>query len=197
MEYQDGELLDNISENSEEARDVLYDKYKYIVDIIINKYKKSAYYLSVDMQELKQEALLGFSDALYSYSDSMNAGLPTFITICVERKVDNYIKKHATSKMRMMKDIISLDEQIADDISLMDVISDSSQPAPETILENEEETRALLNKIKELLSQQEMEIYKLLLHDISYEDIASILNLTLGQVYDYVYHIRKKLKDLY
>ena len=33
MEYQDGELLDNISENSEEARDVLYDKYKYIVDI--------------------------------------------------------------------------------------------------------------------------------------------------------------------
>ena len=197
MEYQDAELLECVSDNSEEARDVLYEKYKYIVDIIINKYKKSAYYLSIDMQELKQEALLGFSDALYSYSDSMNAGLPTFITICVERKVDNYIKKHATSKMRMMKDIISLDEQIADDISLMDVISDSSQPAPETILENEEETRALLNKIKELLSQQEMEIYKLLLHDISYEDIASILNLTLGQVYDYVYHIRKKLKDLY
>ena len=195
MEYQDGELLDNISENSEEARDVLYDKYKYIVDIIINKYKKSAYYLSVDMQELQQEALLGFSDALYSYSDNMNASLATFISICVERKVDNYIKKHATSKMRMMKDIISLDEPIAEDISLLDVISDNS--TPEEILQNEEESKALLEKIKSLLSPQEMEVYKLLLHSFSYEDISSILNLSTKQVYDYVYHIRKKLKDLY
>ena len=195
MEYQDGELIDIISDNSEEVRDVLYDKYKYIVDIIINKYKKSAYSLSVDMQELRQEALLGFSDALYSYTDDKEATLATFISLCVERKVDNYIKKHSTKKMKMLKEIISLDDQIGEDISIMDTIADTS--SPETILQDEEEYKTLLNSIKDRLSSQEMEIYKLLLYNFSYEDIASILNISSKQIYDYVYHIRKKIKDLY
>ena len=195
MEYHDNELIDVISDNSEEARDVLYDKFKYIVDIIINKYKKSAYSLSVDMQELRQEALLGFSDALYSYTDDKEATLATFISLCVERKVDNYIKKHSTKKMRMLKEILSLDDQVAEDISLIDVIPDSS--SPEDIIQDEEDYKSLVNNIKERLSAQEMEVYKLLLHNFTYEDISSILNISTKQVYDYVYHIRKKIKDLY
>lgn len=194
MEYQDGELIDNISENSEEIRDYLYDKYKYIVDIIINKYKKSAYYLSIDMEELRQEALVGFSDALYSFNDSKEANLPTFISICVERRLGNYIKKNSTHKMQMIREVISLDEQIADDISLMDTIGDST--SPEEILEDEESVRDLIKNIKELLSPQEMEIYKLLLYNFSYDDISSILNISSKKLYDYVYRIRRKLKDL-
>ena len=195
MEYQDAELLDCVSDNSEEARDVLYEKYKYIVDIIINKYKKSAYYLSIDMQELQQEALLGFSDALYCYDSSKESNLSTFISLCVERKVDNYIKKHSTKKMRMLKEILSLDDQVAEDISLMDTIADTS--SPEEILQDEEEYKTLVNGIKERLSSQEMEVYKLLLYNFTYDDIASILNINTKQVYDFVYHIRKKIKDLY
>ena len=194
MDYQDGELIDSISENSEEARDILYDKYKYIVEIIVNKYKKSAYYLSVDMQELKQEALLGFSDALYSYSNSKGCNLPTFITLCVERKVGNYIKKHSTKKMQLLRESVSLDNEIGDNITLMDTIVDYR--SPDQIIEKEEERQELIQKIKDSLSPQELEIYKLLLHNFSYEDIASILKIDMKKIYDYVYRIRKKLKDL-
>lgn len=194
MEYQDMELIDNISESSEELRDILYDKYKYIVDIVINKYKKSAYYLSVDMQELQQEALLGFSNALYSYSGDKDTNLATFITLCVERRVDNYIKKHSTKKMKMIREIVSLDDPIGENISLMDAVSDYS--SPEKILEDAEQSRDLLNKIKETLSPRELEIYKLLLYEFSYEDICSILKINMKKLYDYVYHIRIKLKDL-
>ena len=195
MDYQDNELIDNINDNSEEARDVLYDKYKYIVDIIINKYKKSAYYLSIDMQELKQEALLGFSDALYSYDYNKDSNLPTFISLCVERRVDNYVKKHSTIKMRMLKEMISLDDQIGENLSVMDVVSDNT--TPENIMEDEEETKILLDKIKEVLSNKELEIYKLLLYNFSYEDISNILNIPVKSIYDYVYRIRKKIKDIY
>ena len=195
MDYQDNQLIENINDNSEEARDILYDKYKYIVDLIINKYKKTAYYLNIDMQELKQEALLGFSDALYSYNYEKNANLPTFISICVDRRVDNYVKKHNTTKMRMLKEMISLDEQIGDDISLIDVISDET--TPEDLIEEKEESRILLNSIKKKLSDTELEIYKLVLNNFSYEDISEILNLSIKQIYDSVYRIRKKLKDLY
>lgn len=194
MDYQDGELIDSISENSEEARDILYDKYKYIVEIIVNKYKKSAYYLSIDMQELRQEALLGFSDALYSYAESKEANLPTFITLCVERKVGNYIKKHSTKKMQLLRESVSLDNEIGDNITLMDTIVDYR--SPDQIIEKEEERQELIQKIKDSLSPQELEIYKLLLHNFSYEDIASILKIDMKKIYDYVYRIRKKLKDL-
>ncbi len=194
MDYQDGELIDNVSDNSDEARDILYDKYNYIVEIIINKYKKSAHSLSIDMQELRQEALLGFSDALYSFSQSKEASLPTFISLCVERRVENYIRKYSTKKMKIMKEIISLDEPIGEDLSLIDSIGDFE--SPERIVIDEEEGRELLEKIKQALSPQEMEVYKLLLNNFSYDDICSILNISTKNMYDYVYHIRKKLKDL-
>ncbi len=195
MVYQDNELIDNMNDNSEEARDVLYEKYKYIVDVIINKYKKMAYYLNIDMQELRQEALLGFSDALYSFNYDKNANLPTFISLCVDRKVDNYVKKHNTVKMRMLKEMISLDDMIGDDISLMDVIGDDT--TPEDLIEDKEESKALMNDIKKALSDSELEIYKLLVNNFSYDDIGEILNMSTKQIYDSVYRIRKKLKDLY
>ena len=53
-EYPDNELVNMVCENSEDARDVLYEKYGYIVDIIYNKYRRSAYILSVDLNELRQ-----------------------------------------------------------------------------------------------------------------------------------------------
>ena len=194
MEYQDNELLDRMSENSEEARDLLYDKYKYIVEIIINKYKKSAYSLSIDMQELTQEAWLGFSDALYSYNDSKEAGLATFISICVERKVENYVRDHSTKKMQFIREAISLDNQVNQNMTYADIIMDES--SPDKIIEDEESKKELLIKIKDTLSPRELEVYKLLIYDFSYEDISSILNIDMKKIYDYVYHIRKKLKDL-
>ncbi|MBR6073645.1 MAG: sigma-70 family RNA polymerase sigma factor [Bacilli bacterium] len=194
MEYQDNELLDRMSENSEEARDLLYDKYKYIVEIIINKYKKSAYSLSIDMQELTQEAWLGFSDALYSYNDSKEAGLATFISICVERKVENYVRDHSTKKMQFIREAISLDNQVNQNMTYADIIMDES--SPDKIIEDEESKKELLIKIKDTLSPRELEVYKLLMYDFSYEDISSILNIDMKKIYDYVYHIRKKLKDL-
>jgi len=71
-EFQDNELINLVNEKNEDASDLLFEKYGYIADIIVNKYKKGAYYLSIDLNELKQEALVGFSDALVCY-DQENA----------------------------------------------------------------------------------------------------------------------------
>ena len=42
MEYNDYELSQMFNENDENAKDVLFEKYSYIIDIIINKYKTAA-----------------------------------------------------------------------------------------------------------------------------------------------------------
>lgn len=195
-EYPDNELVNFVCENSEEARDMLFEKYEYIVDIIYNKYRKSAYALSVDMKELRQEALLGFSDALVKFNQDKDANLSTFITLCVERKVRNYIRKADTQKNRIIKETYSLDQPVTGaDSTLQEFIGDNSKD-PQVTLETEENLEALKQKIDTVLSPLEKEVYKLLVNDFSYDDIASILKINQKQVYNTVGRIRDKIKDI-
>ena len=196
VEYPDEELVNLVCENSEEARDMLYEKYSYIIDIICNKYKQSAYYLSADLQELRQEAMLGFSDALVSFNEDENASLHTFITLCVERRVRNYVRKNDTYKMKILRDVYSLDFQFDDDSSpLLNTIADKSQD-PLNKLEEKETIRELKEKAEQLLSPTEKELYELLVNGFTYDDIAKILNKNPKQIYNTAQRIRVKLKEL-
>ncbi|NLA32790.1 MAG: hypothetical protein GX864_02485 [Mollicutes bacterium] len=66
-EIDDQETIMLIRENNVEAKDIIFEKYKYIIDILINKYKRSAYVLKIDQNDLYQEAMLGFADAINTY----------------------------------------------------------------------------------------------------------------------------------
>lgn len=68
MEYNDIELVHMVNENNEEAKDILYEKYNYIIDILMTKYKNIFYVLGMDFTEVRQEAMLAFTDALVKYS---------------------------------------------------------------------------------------------------------------------------------
>lgn len=196
-EYPDEELVNLVCEKSEEASDMLYEKYKYIVDIVFNKYRKSAYYLSVDLTELKQEALVGFSDALVSYNQNKGVNLPTFISVCVERKVRNYVRKADTYKNKALKSAYSLDALYGEEdyVPLKEKIG-SSMSDPQVTLEADENIKDLKKQIDELLSPSEKEVYELIINDFSYEDIASILNKDLKSVYNTAARLRAKIRSI-
>lgn len=194
-EYPDNELINMVCEHSEDASDILYDKYKYIVDIIYNKYLKSAYALSVDLNEMKQEALLGFSDALVNYNQDKSASLPTFISLCVERRINNYVKKADTKKYRMLREAYSLDTPMSDNSTLKEYIGDDSKDPSKTI-EMEENIKDLKKKIDNLLSPKEKEVYELLINGFSYDDICTILKISQKQVYNTVARLRDKIKTI-
>lgn len=196
FEYPDSELVNLVCERSEEARDVLYEKYKYIIDIIYNKYKRSAYYFSVDLNELRQEAMVGFSDAIVSYNQDKNSSLSTFISLCVERRVSNFIKKADTEKNRILKEAYSLDLEFdSEGLAIKDRIGDSTND-PQVKLEDEENLRTLQKKINELLSPTEKNVYELMLNDFSYEDIAGILNKDVKSIYNTAQRIRTKIREI-
>ncbi len=196
-EYPDEELINLLNENNEDAADILYKKYGYIVNVIYNKYKRSAYALSIDLKELKQEALLGFSNALATYNSSKSASLPTYISLCVERKITSYIRKADTTKSKLMKEAYSLDTQFEDEdnLSLLDVIGDYKNE-PERNLEQKEHIKYIQRKIDELLSPSEKEVYELMLNDINYITIADILHKTPKQIDNTIQRIRKKLREI-
>ena len=194
-EFQDEELIELVNEKNEDASNMLYEKYGYIVDIILNKYKKGAFYFSVDMNELTQEAMVGFSDALVSYNQDSNASLKTFITLCVERRVRNFIRKHDTIKHQMLKEAYSLDTPVYDGVTLGEAIP-SKTSNPEDKIVQEETVSEIRKKIEENLSPFEKDVLELMINDFTEKDIASILNISLKQVYNCVSKIRLKLKKV-
>ena len=191
----DSELLYLASENNEDATNILYDKYKYIVDITVNKYIRSAYALNLDFDELYQEAMVGYSNAIRLYNEKKDNQLRTFISVCVERRLQNYIRDNSTNKVKKLKDAYSFDKEIGEDLVLADIVGDNKRN-PEYINEQAESMKELRNRIDELLSPFEHQVFDLLINDFTNEDIAKILKTTPKKIYNTSHRIRLKIKDL-
>lgn len=194
MDYPDSELTYYLKDNSEEARDILYDKYKYIIDFYINKYKRVFYALNIDLEEVRQEANLAFSYAIYNFDENKDASLSTFITICVERKIRTVIKKYETNKNKAFSESLSFDSTVSD-ISIENIIGNDKYE-PLRNLESIDTIKYINNEVKNLLSSGELEVYNLMIQDYNYNEIACILNKTPKQVDNAIQRIRIKLKKL-
>jgi len=197
MEYNDLELAMLVKENDEDAKDLVYEKYNYIIDIIMNKYKKSFYVLNMDLTEVRQDALLAFTDALMKYSAEKETTLATFITLVVERKIHNCIRKADSIKNKKDQESYSLDyEYEVFSKPLNELIGDETSD-PLIKIETKERYEELVEKIKSSLSPLELEVYELLVNDFNYHQIAQILNRETKQIDNSIQRIRAKIKDLF
>lgn len=191
----DYELIELYREQNEEAKDFLYQKYYYIIDILIIKYSRVYSKLYIDSQELYSTALLGFSDALNNYRDDKNSKLSTFISLCIERRLYSLVKKYMTEKHKINSGLLSLDDSYGNsDKRLVDVISDDGKNDPLENLSDEEEFKELELKIENDLSDKEREIYHLLINGYSYKEIADTLNLSSKSVDNAIQRIKNKIK---
>lgn len=196
-EISDYELIDLYNENDEEAKNILYQRYGYIINLILNKHRNQYYKLRIDEQELYSEATLGFSDALNNYRDDKETSLPTFITLCVERKLYGFTKKYMTKKHQVDIESISLDSSLDDsDKTLLDVISDNGKNDPLNNLEENDNYNELNFKIARVLSKKEYEVYALMLKNYNYKEIAQILNINEKQVDNAIQRIKNKVKSI-
>lgn len=196
MEYPDNELTYYLHDNdsSDIARDLLYDKYKYIIEVLLNKYKRVFYALNIDIEEVKQEANLAFSYAIHNFNEEKDASLSTFITLVVERKIRKVIKGHETLKSKVHSEILSLNGNNTD-VSLENFIGDETYE-PLKKLENIDTLEYINSEVKSLLSDSELEVYNLMLEGLNYHEIAEILNKTPKQIDNTIQRIRIKLKKI-
>lgn len=196
-EYSDSELYSMICESNEDAKDILFVKYKYIIDIVIKKYAFTAMKYGFEYKDLYQEALVGFSDAIHSYKDDKNTSLATFITLCVDRRLQNAIKKAGRIKNKIFIESLSLDHVYEQyEIPLKDIISDNSINDPLVNITKDEEFDELLEFIEKSLSTSEYEVYKLLISGMKYNEIAKILGKTPKQIDNAIQRIKNKVKEI-
>ena len=196
MEFSEEELTLMVSENNEDAKDALFQKYSYIIDIILAKYKKSIYALGLDFNEVKQDAMVAFTDALVRYSTEKESSLPTFISLVVERKIQNCIRHADTTKNKIQNETYSLEYEYHKFRRPLEEIIGDTKYEPLTQMENNESFNNLLKNINESLSPFEKDVYNLIINDFNYLDIAKILNKEPKQIDNTIQRIRNKIKDL-
>ena len=194
-DYSDSELYSMVCESNEDAKDILFAKYKYIIDIVIKKYAFTAMKYSFEYKDLYQEALVGFSDALISYQEDKNTSIATFITLCVDRRLQNAVRKAGRIKNKILLESLSLDHVYEQyEIPLKEVISDHSVNDPLVNITKDEEFDELLLFIEKSLSASEFEVYKLLVSGLSYQEIAKVLNKQPKQIDNAIQRLKSKIK---
>ena len=194
--YTDEQLIELVHENSEEAKTMLFNKYKDKIDFLLRKYSTVAKNLGVDITDLNQEALVGFTDAILNYNSNKDASLSTFICLCVERKIKKACIKASNNKNRTINDALSL-EYFYDDIdaSLKELIEDNTSD-PLNKIEEQETYEELVSKIKSCLTSAEDEVFELLIMGLNYRDIAEILEKENKQIDNAIQRIKMKIRKI-
>lgn len=196
-EYSDSELLMMMNEHSEHAKDLLYNKYSYIVKIYVKKYKKMAYVLGMEINDLNQEALVGFADALISYNENSNTKLATFISLCVERRIQASLLKSSRKKNMALNEALSLEHTYSEfNVTLADILSDNNENNPLVTMTRNEHYSKLVNEIIKSLSSNEKDVLYLMLDGLNYKEIATILNQEPKSVDNTIQRIKNKVKSL-
>lgn len=196
-ETNDSELLFMVNEENEDAKDILYKKYYYIIEQAMRKYAKTIIKSGVEYKDVYQEAMLGFADALDKYNDSKETQLATFITLCVKRRLSNLLRAATSTKSKFNKDILSIDYDYENyDSTLIDIISDDNKYNPLINIATKENLEATINSCEAKLSPFETKVFDLMILEYDYKQIAAILKESPKKIDNTVQRIKRKIKDV-
>ncbi len=195
----DYELLYLVSEDSEDAKEMLLEKYKNMVEAKANHYYASAKTKGYELNDLIQEGMIGLNQAINDFKEQKNVKFITFASVCIERQLLTFIRDINRQKHKALNDSLSID--YTNDNKgrpLLDILFDTKNLNPEDSFVSEEEQEELINGIKKVLTDKEFEVFELRIKGFTYQEIANLLNIskksvdgTIGRIKNKINHIKK------
>ena len=176
--YNDYELLYLISEGSEEAEEILYDKYSFLIKKRIRAFKIQK--RCVD--DFYQVGLMCLNKAINTYCEYYNKSFNKYFDLILQRKYMNLLKKEQDYFYG-----VSLIEDY-------DFLSDSYIEDKDTYDYEEQRLTEYVDNLKNSSSDQRQIISELLEKSIKPRDIASLLKCDVKKVYNEIYAIKNYKK---
>ncbi len=186
MDKSDFELVYLAQEGNEDAINELYQRYK---SIIVKKSKNAIMYAThhgIDINDIMQEAYIGFDEAIRGFSQDEKASFYTFSLLCIDRKITNYLRKTTGSKGKILNEAVTIDD------TLEKVLSNDF--SIEYTLMDRDNGSELINKIRSFLTEFERNVFDLKLKEYSFNEIAKILNKDVKSIYNTFQRIKVKIR---
>lgn len=187
----DNELLDKVADN-EIATETLFEKYRPLITGIAKKIYYSNKVNGIEVNDLIQEGMVGFSIAINTYDETEQASFYTFARMCIIRKIMSSIYAACTQKHQILNESISVENISEDPITKEKIFSDYDSN-PENLLISGENTKELMNEIEKGLTNLECEVFELKTAGFNYKEIAEILDKDPKSIDNAISRIKTKV----
>lgn len=195
--FSDFELIYMIHQKDEVALDILLNKYHRMLWGLIHTIVKEKNLVGMHLDDLYQEATLGFMEAIYGYREDQKTLFITFLRVCVDRKIRTAIRRMHAQNYTILSRSVSLDACIRQDESLYmaDILPAAQSYEPSWRFYYQESANQA-KQIAQDLSPFEKKVYLLKRANYSYKQIAEQLNCTQKQIDNTLQRIRKKFEEI-
>ena len=189
----DEDLIEKIKTGDELAENELLDRYKDLVVKICRGY----FIVGGDVEDTIQEGMIGLYRAIKSFSADKDVKFKTYAVTCIKHQIHNAIKKANANKNKPLTHAVSFqtfsNPETGESIEFfpVELIFDST---PARTLIDKENYQHLKDKIKNLLSQQELKILNLYLMGYSYKEISDTLNASKKSIDNHIMRIKAKIR---
>jgi len=195
MDYRDlndYELVNKVSEN-DEITGILFDKYMPLIRNLAKKSYAENRNSGLDLNDLIQEGMIGFSKAINTYNEHKDTMFFTYARKCIEHGIITSIinatrKKHSLLNNSLSMEATHLDEDDAIEKFIYDKTHD-----PETILLDFENVNILTKNLKQELTNFEEQVFDLRKSGFTYREIAEVLDVEPKRVDNALQRMRTKV----
>lgn len=199
MDYRDlndNELVYLCAENNEDAINLIVNKYKNCILMILKEYLKEYNIIGVEVADLYQEGLIGLMHAIHSYNPTRDVLFYTYANACIRTSLMSAIRQTFRQKNRILNYSYSLDKIFEDSgDNFYEILKDESYEPNKLLLSSEDENE-LINNLKSKLSKSELAIFELRLKGLSNGEIATLIDKDTKYIENSLFRIKRKYKEL-
>ena len=160
----------------------LISRYMKLIWVKANSMANAA----VDAEDLAQEGMLGLMNAVAHFDPNREIRFSTFVDVCITNKMKSALirSRHTALPVEDAESAAQVQNEVEDD-------------DPEQILLRKERLQELYREMDHILSRRELEIFKLFLSGLRYEQMAERLHITEKSVDNAMQRVRRKLKSVW
>jgi len=191
----DEKLIENIKQEDKKALDCLIERYNDVVSMKANRF----FMVGAEKEDMIQEGMIGLYKAVKSFDAERQNSFKTFANMCIERQLITAVKKSNRQKHIPLNSSISLNAAAYDDnedMDKMDVLDAKVIDDPSNIIADREYFENIENRIKENLSDFELQVLYEYEKGKTYAAIAEKLNAKIKSVDTAIQRIRKKANKI-
>ena len=191
----DEKLIENIKQEDQNALECLLERYNDVVSMKANRF----FMVGAEKEDMIQEGMIGLYKAVKSFDTKKQNSFKTFANMCIERQLITAVKNSNRQKHIPLNSSISLNSAAYDDnedMDKMDVLDVKILNDPSDIIADREYFENIENKIKENLSNFELQVLYEYEKGKTYAAIAEKLNAKIKSVDTAIQRIRKKANKI-
>lgn len=181
-------ILIQAKKDDEEAIEEVIKTYKGV----IYKYSKKFFLNGGDFNDLVQEGYIGLIKALVNYDEKKDASFNTFAILCIKRQMITAVKKANIEKYKSLNEAIQDGSYLKKQEKISYSISSNDYYSPESIILGKELISLLEIYLKKNLSKFEKDVFYYLSKQLTYTEIAKILNNDPKCIDNAIQRIKKK-----